>query len=271
MAMQIHLIPGASRQGFPVFKEKKNSEQQAQQASQDGKDGDAQPASPSALACSCAACGMRGDVTIFRQLEHRYADIYACPVCSGVLDISTLRTQAPVSHLEQKTEEKWEWKADIAYLPEISQRNLNMYMFAYFCTLHLMKYVHEDGAALTALDYKRQILKARYVDHVQERVKLLEEHEKKRLAEDVVKQSGVAYKRVSDIGMLLRFLKNSPKAIYDRRTHLLKNLRIVHKDASSFGEDFLNLGAQLFLRAWAPTTPVLARYIKEETVDTGGK
>lgn len=267
--MQIQLIPGASRQGYPVFKEKKSSEQQAQQPP---KEGEEQAAQPQAVACSCAACGLKGDVTMFKQLEHRYADIYACPVCAGVLDISTLRTKAPVSQLEQKDEETWEWKADIAYLPEISQRNLNMYMLAYFCTLHLMEHtVKDDGAALNSLDSKRQMLKSRYVDHVQGRIKLLDDHEKNRIAEALRQTPGIKHKPISDMGMLLRFLKNSPKALYDRRTSLLKNLRIVHKDSSLFGEDFLNFGSQLFLRAWTPASPILARYIKEETSDAGGK
>ena len=263
--MQIPLIPGASRQGYPVFKEKKTSEQQAQQPSQDGKEDEAQTASPSALACSCAACGLKGDVTMFKPLEHRYADIYACPVCAGVLDISTLRTQAPVSHLEQKAEGKWEWNAEIAYLPEISQRNLNMYMLAYFCTLHLMETepLKDDASAILALDHKRQILKARYVDHVQDRIRLLAEHEEKRVA------GAITHKRVSDMDMLLRFLKNSPKAIYDRRSSLLKNLRIVPKDASTFGQAFLDFGSKLFLHAWYPTNPVLFRY--KDSLDAGGK
>ncbi|MBR5949960.1 MAG: hypothetical protein IKZ87_00835 [Actinomycetaceae bacterium] len=231
--------------------------------------GDTEPKQKT-VAMQCFLCRVHGYGGCFKTLLTKKGQKNICPLCAGVIDIEYLDRNNRKVKKEgtddnsgvQEGESKPDWNADLAWIPDIHQMNINNLVLMYHITSWMYSKACGDNAKIKEQASMREfldILDNIYMNVFKKGVEALKKREDVRMDKipEAQKQSTKPPKPIYDLDSLARVLKSMPISEYERRESILLGLRIIPRDLSHIDKSFIqnNLNVSLLAAMYAKHHP----------------
>lgn len=199
----------------------------------------------------CFLCGSYGLGSGFKLLQTKNGKKKVCPMCACVMDIEYLdKNNKKVKKVEADEDgvisenKKSEWNADLAWIPELSQRNINLLVLVYHITSWMFTKASNDKSKAIETASMREfldILDARYMGIFKKRIDALKRREDARMAKipEAQRKGDKAPQPIYNMDALAKVLKSMPMSEYEQRATLLSGLRIIPKDLSHIDKSFV--------------------------------
>lgn len=223
---------------------------------------------------TCFICGVQSKAAGNRRnnyqvLMHNGNKKHVCPVCASVMDIERFDLNNKkvkviddtVATVKGTEDDVPNWNAELLWLPEMSQLNINLLALAYHMTswLHKRALSGDKQAEATAAREMLDVLDSKYMNVFRRRIEIFRKRECDRigLLSGVHKESLHPPMPLNNIATLVKTLKIMPMSDYERRQVMLSGIRIMPKNLDHIDISFVESPL-----LWASLSSIYCGYFK---------